>query len=158
MTVVATAYCDDCFAFFGSLVHADLLSRAQIRRLSSDRVPIDWGRFCLVGGDLHHLWILHVLPFLEHLPHNRYSSADIGALSCSAFGRQAQLACMWRYLRLSPLLENTCLRFWTADQARMSREHHYETMEIILMFLQGHSGHVPRPLPAVPGLKSHGYL
>ena len=67
---------------------------------------------------------------------------------------------MWRELRLMLLLKDTCLDIWVVleGQARLSREQYFETIEIILMFIQGRSINVPRPLPAISGLKKHGYL
>ena len=95
--------------------------------------------------------------FLEHEP-------DCVALQypgdCGSFGRQAQVACMWRQLRLMPLLMDTCLDFWVVEegQGRITRVQYHETIEIILMFIQGKDNNVPRPLPAIAGLKKHGYL
>ena len=115
------------------------------------------GRFCFVGGDpqVQHLWTYHVLPFLEHCPAQTPNA-------CGSFGRQAQLACMWRELRLAPLLlplrTSRLTLLGEEGQEGLSCEQYYETIEIILMFIQGKSNNVPRPLPAISGLKKHGYL
>lgn len=149
-------YCEKCFASYRAFARADLLSRSVTESLSSGRVPVPMvcGRFCFVGGDpqVQHLWTYHVLPFLRHCPAKTPNA-------CGSFGRQAQLACMWRELRLMPLLK-TCLDLWVAEegQERLSCEQYHETIEIILMFIQGKSNNVPRPLPAISGLKKHGYL
>ena len=153
-------HCENCFASYTAFVRADLLSRSVTESLSSGRVPVPMrcGRFCFVGGDpqVQHLWTYHVLPFLEHCPAQTPNA-------CGSFGRQAQLACMWRELRLMPLLKDTCLDIWAnaevawEGQARLSHEQYHETIEIILMFIQSKSNNVPRPLPAISGLKKHGY-
>ena len=150
-----TSYCDSCFASYRAFAREDFLSRSKRRLLSSGRVPKYCGCFCFVGGDLQakRLWSDHVLPFLEHCPDESYPS------SCGSFGRQAQLACMWRVLRLMPLLDILDAEVvWEGQEARLSYEQYHETIEIILMFIHGRSNNVPRPLPAISGLKKHGYL
>ena len=98
------------------------------------------------------LWSDHVLPFLEHCPDEFYLA------SCGSFGRHAELACMWRVMRLMPLLDLLNAEVVWEGQPRLSYEQYHETIEIILMFIQGRSINVPRPLPAISGLKKHGYL
>ena len=140
--------CESCFASCKSFRHADPLSRLVIRDFSKR------GVFTLRWQDI---WARHVLPFLVHEP-------DCVILQypgdCGSFGRQAQVACMWRQLSLMPLLMDTCLDFWVVEEGRrrITRVQYHETIEIILMFIQGKANNVPRPLPAIAGLKKHGYL
>ena len=54
------------------------------------------------------------------------------------------------------MLQDTCLDIWVVWEAdaRIRREEYWETIEIILMFIQGKANNVPRPLPAISGLES----
>ena len=150
-------YCDYCFANYNSLVYSDMWTRAQLKQVQDGRTLMGWARLFMIGGDLRLLWTSYGLPCLLHLPENMYLTAYGNSLSCGAFGKEAQIACVLRYLRLSPMLESTCLRFW-GELRIISRESYHETIEIILMFLRGNHAHVPRPLPAIEALKRHAYI
>ena len=145
-------YCEECFAYFVRFRRDDLRTRAQVRFVASGHTSVGWKRFFL-NGDLHSIWTTHVQPYLEYYPDADYTQL----LSCGELGSEARLACNCRKLILMPLLERTCLDFWTfPDEVR--REWYHETIEIILMFMQGKPKRVPRPLPALPFLGLHSYL
>ena len=117
--------------------------------LARGTVIQEWAIILLSSGRFHFIWQMHILPFCAHYSRRSYRAYG----SCRNIGTDAALACRWRTLVLMPLLEGTSLIFWG-----FTRGMYHETIELILMFLQGALPTVIRPHPSCARLQRHGYL
>ena len=143
--------CDDCFSYFGMFAEdrKDALWNqrmvAMVAKRSDDK---SWLSLLLTSGKKHDIYLLNIKPFL-HYP---------AAIDCKAYSKDASVACTLRALVIMPLLTDSAMDFWRHDGITVRREWYHETLELILMFLQGRPTSVLRPLPSIKGLVAHGFL
>ena len=107
-----------------------------------------WSRLFLTSGKDHVVYQLSIKPYL-HYPQ---------ANDCKGYSNDALVACQFRASVIRPVLVNSAIDPYVDDGINVCSEWYLETIELILMFLQGRPTLVLRPLPAIANLVQHGFL
>ncbi len=143
-------YCGDCFAYFplASLAQHEMMVFHKL--LTSARTGRGWmhlfdeaTNFVFLGG---------LRAYLRSHPTNTNGDDMV----CADYGLNSARACHLRRSIIDPVLRSNGVDFFDGN-FRITRESYHATIEIILLYLQGSSVGVVRPLPSLSLLRRYGH-
>jgi len=143
-------YCGDCFAYFplASLAQHEMMVFHKL--LTSARTGRGWmhlfdeaTNFVFLGG-------------LRAYLHSNPTNTNGHDMVCADYGLNSARACHLRCTIIHPVLQSNGVDFFDGN-FRITRESYHATIEIILLYLQGSSVGVVRPLPSLSLLRRYGH-
>ena len=143
-------YCGECFAYFPLVSWAQHEIKVFHKLLTSVRTGRGW--MDLFGEATNSVFLIGLQAYLHSHPTNTKGNDIV----CPDYGLNSARACHLRCTIIHPVLRSNGVDFFDRNFI-ITRESYHATIEIILLYLQGSSVGVVRPLPSLSLLRRYGH-